>query len=63
LIEVSLKIIITSDCTIKSDNYNFLIFGPAKALNRTLIPVNAANQLAGAAVDIDAGLGSLAAPK
>jgi hypothetical protein len=63
LSEVPLEIIVTSDCTIKSHHQELLFFGPAEALNGSFIPINAANQLACTAVDIDAGLGGLAAPK
>jgi hypothetical protein len=63
LSEVSLEIIVTPHCTITSDNEELLILGPAEALNGSLIPVNAANQFARTAVDVDAGLGGLAAPK
>lgn len=55
--EVALEIVVATYDAILCDDQKLLILGPAKALDRTMLPGYALDQLPGAAVDVYAGLG------
>lgn len=53
--EVVLETIVTSHHPVIGDYQKLLILRPAEALDSTLVPLNAPQELAGTAIDVDGG--------
>lgn len=61
--EVALKVYVASHCPIFRNDQQSLVFRPSQSSYGAFVPVNFANQLAGATVYVDGGFGSLGAAK
>jgi hypothetical protein len=59
--EVAAEAVIYSHSSIVCDNNQTLVFRPGAALDCTLVPVDAVDQLARACVEVDRGASSLGA--